>query len=78
MSPAGITVNAVAPGFIAGTGLTGGWPAEKVQGIVSQTPAGRGGAPEDIAGAVLYLASPQASFVTGEILHVNGGWLFGR
>jgi 3-oxoacyl-[acyl-carrier protein] reductase len=78
LSPQGITVNAVAPGFVAGTEFTGQWPEERVRAIVAETPAGRAGRPEDIAAAVLYLASPQASFVTGEVLHVNGGWLFGR
>jgi 3-oxoacyl-[acyl-carrier protein] reductase len=49
-----------------------------VKGIVEQTPVGRPGEIDDIAGAVLYLASESASFVSGEILNVNGGWLFGR
>jgi 3-oxoacyl-[acyl-carrier protein] reductase len=49
-----------------------------VQGIIAETPVGRGGRPEDIAAAALYLASPEASFVTGEVLNVNGGWLFGH
>jgi 3-oxoacyl-[acyl-carrier protein] reductase len=78
LSAQGITVNAIAPGFIAETGFTGAWSEERVRGIVAQTPAGRAGRAEDIAAAVLYLASPEASFVTGEVLHVNGGWLFGR
>ncbi|HKD75422.1 MAG TPA: SDR family oxidoreductase, partial [Ktedonobacterales bacterium] len=74
----GITVNAIAPGFIAQTGFTGHWSAERVASITAQTPMGRAGQAEDIAAAVKYLASPEASFVTGEILNVNGGWLFGR
>jgi 3-oxoacyl-[acyl-carrier protein] reductase len=78
VSKEGITVNAIAPGFIAETGFTGAWSAERVRGIVAQTPVGRGGAAADIAAAVRYLASPEASFVTGEVLNVNGGWLFGR
>jgi len=45
---------------------------------IAQTPMGRPGRPEDIAAAARYLASPAASFVTGEVLHVNGGWVFGR
>jgi 3-oxoacyl-[acyl-carrier protein] reductase len=78
LSEQGITVNTVAPGFVADTGFTGAWSAERVNGIVAQTPVGRAGQVDDIAAAVRYLASPEASFVTGEVLNVNGGWLFGR
>ncbi|HCA26063.1 MAG TPA: 3-oxoacyl-ACP reductase [Betaproteobacteria bacterium] len=78
LSSQGITVNAVAPGFVQGTGFTGAWPEQLVQDIVSQIPVGRAGETSDIAEAVLFLASAQASFITGEILNVNGGWLFGR
>lgn len=78
LSSQGITVNAVAPGFVQGTGFTGAWPDSLVEGIVSQIPVGRAGETSDIAEAVLFLAGPQASFITGEILNVNGGWLFGR
>jgi 3-oxoacyl-[acyl-carrier protein] reductase len=78
LSPQGITVNAIAPGFIANTNFTGAWSEERVNGIVAQTPVGRAGHVDDIAAATLYLASPEASFVTGEVLNVNGGWLFGR
>lgn len=78
LSPRGITVNAVAPGFVAGTGFTGDWPEERVRFMVEQTAVKRAGQPEDVAAAVRYLASPEAGFVTGEILQVNGGWLFGR
>ncbi len=76
LSSQGITVNAVAPGFIAETGLTGNWPEERKREIIAQTPVGRAGEPKDVAGAVLYLASPEAAFVTGQVLNVNGGWLF--
>lgn len=78
LSEQGITVNAIASGFVADTGFTGKWPAERVNGIVAQTPVGRAGRVDDIAATVRYLASPEASFVTGEVLNVNGGWLFGR
>lgn len=78
LSSQGITVNAIAPGFIANTGFTGAWPEERVQSLIAQIPAGRAGRSEDIAAAIVYLASPEASFVTGEVLHVNGGWLFGH
>ena len=78
LSPQGITVNAIAPGFIANTGFTGAWPEERVQSLIAQIPAGRAGQSADIAAAIMYLASPEASFVTGEVLHVNGGALFGH
>lgn len=77
LSKEGITVNAVVPGFIAETGFTSDWPDARIQSIVAETPVGRPGRSDDIAAAVAYLASPEASFVTGEILHVNGGWRFG-
>ncbi|MBV9229225.1 MAG: SDR family oxidoreductase [Chloroflexi bacterium] len=78
LSSQGITVNAIAPGFVANTGFTGKWSEERVRGIVAETPVGRAGHVDDIAAATLYLASPEASFVTGEVLNVNGGWLFGH
>jgi 3-oxoacyl-[acyl-carrier protein] reductase len=78
LSPQGITVNAVAPGFIADTEFTGQWPEERVKGIIAQTPVGRAGQASDVAASVLFLASPEASFITGEVLNVNGGWLFGH
>lgn len=77
-SPRGITVNAIAPGFIAGTGSNGQLPDETVKGIAAQLPVGRPGHVDDVAWAALYLASPKAGFITGEILNVNGGRLFGR
>ncbi|WP_373270870.1 MULTISPECIES: SDR family oxidoreductase [Bacillus] len=78
LSPQGITVNAIAPGFIADTGFTGHWPSERIEQIVSQVPVGRAGHANDIAAGIKYLASEEASFVTGEIININGGWLFGR
>ncbi|MDK3019271.1 3-oxoacyl-[acyl-carrier-protein] reductase [Pseudodonghicola flavimaris] len=68
----GITVNAVAPGFIA-TAMTDKLNDEQKAKINAQIPAGRMGQPEEIAAAVLYLASPEAAYVTGATLHVNGG-----
>ncbi|WP_220095146.1 SDR family NAD(P)-dependent oxidoreductase [Bacillus sp. 03113] len=78
LSPQGITVNAVNPGFIEKTGFTGDWPSDAIQGIIDQVPLNRAGQVEDVASAVRYLASSEASFITGEILNVNGGWVFGR
>lgn len=75
----GITVNTVAPGVILETDFFGTPLSEaSIQARVSQVPMGRAGKPEDVAAAVLYLASLEASYVTGEVLQVNGGWLFGR
>ncbi len=68
----GITVNCVAPGFIA-TPMTDSLTEDQKGKILSQIPAGRMGAPDEIAAAVLYLASPEAGYVTGATLHVNGG-----
>ena len=77
LAPRGITANVIAPGFIADTGFTGAWPEERVAAIVAETPVGRPGAPADIAGAVLWLASDAGSFVTGAVIPVNGGWRIG-
>lgn len=68
----GVTVNAVAPGFIA-TAMTGKLTEDQKSGILGQIPAGRMGEPGEIAAAVLYLAAPEAGYVTGATLHVNGG-----
>lgn len=68
----GITVNAVAPGFID-TDMTRALPAEQREALIKQVPAGRLGTPEDIAAAVVFLASASASYITGDTLHVNGG-----
>ncbi|NLO79007.1 MAG: 3-oxoacyl-ACP reductase FabG [Xanthomonadaceae bacterium] len=68
----GITVNAVAPGFID-TDMTRELPEEQRTLLQQQIPLGRLGSPDDIAAAVVYLASPAAGYVTGETLHVNGG-----
>jgi NAD(P)-dependent dehydrogenase (short-subunit alcohol dehydrogenase family) len=74
LGPRGVRVNAVAPGFVH-TPLTA--PAAAVPGVVEEylenTALGRAGTPEDIANAVLYLCSPAASWLTGEVLDLNGG-----
>ncbi|HEV7855516.1 MAG TPA: 3-oxoacyl-ACP reductase FabG [Herminiimonas sp.] len=67
-----ITVNCVAPGFID-TDMTKVLGAEQTASLLQQIPLGRLGAPEDIAAAVNFLASPQAGYITGTTLHVNGG-----
>ena len=68
----GITVNTVAPGFID-TDMTRDLPQEQRGRLRSEIPLGRFGAPEDVAAAVSFLASPGAGYVTGETIHVNGG-----
>lgn len=67
-----ITVNCVAPGFIE-TDMTASLPEAQQQALLGQIPLGHLGKPADIAHAVAYLASPQAGYVTGQELHVNGG-----
>lgn len=68
----GITVNCVAPGFIT-TAMTDKLNDEQREGILGQVPAGRMGDSEEIAAAVVYLASAEAGYVTGTTMHVNGG-----
>jgi 3-oxoacyl-[acyl-carrier protein] reductase len=68
----GITVNAVAPGFIT-TAMTDKLNEDQKTKILTQVPAGRMGSADEIAAACLYLASPEAGYVTGATLHVNGG-----
>jgi 3-oxoacyl-[acyl-carrier protein] reductase len=68
----GITVNTVAPGFIE-TAMTAALGDEQRSNLLERIPAGRLGTPEDVAASVLYLASEEASYVTGQTLHVNGG-----
>ena len=70
----GITVNCVAPGFID-TDMTRALTQEQRDMFTAQTALGRFGEPQDIAAAVLFLASEQARYITGQTLHVNGGML---
>ena len=67
-----ITVNCVAPGFID-TDMTRALSEEQRNALLAQIPLGRLGRPEDVAAAVAYLASPAAAYITGAVLHVNGG-----
>ena len=76
--PQGITVNTIVPGFISGTGANGQIPENVVKGIAAQLPVRRAGHVNDIAAAALFLASPEAGFITGELMNVNGGRVFGR
>lgn len=72
LAPRGITVNAVAPGFIE-TDMTESLSEEVKQSMLSQIPLGRGGKPEDVAEVVAFLASRQAAYITGQVIHVSGG-----
>lgn len=72
LSSRGITVNAVAPGYIE-TDMTDKLSPEIREGILGQVPLGRMGRPEDVASAVVYLASDEAAYMTGQTLHVDGG-----
>ena len=76
LAPHDIVVNAVAPGLIE----VPDWSLsdEYINALIALTPMGRIGQPEDIARAVLYLASPEATFITGSVLSVDGGSLAGR
>ena len=67
-----VTVNCIAPGFID-TDMTAGLPPEQHKALLAQIPLGQLGKPQDIAHAVAFIASPQAAYITGQELHVNGG-----
>ncbi|HEX3355843.1 MAG TPA: 3-oxoacyl-ACP reductase family protein [Tepidisphaeraceae bacterium] len=71
-----ITVNAVAPGFIE-TEMTRDMPEEVVKQTLSQIPLGRWGKTEDVVGVILFLCSPLAQYITGQTIHVNGGFYMG-
>lgn len=72
----GVRVNAVAPGFV-GTDIIKSMPQKIIDGMTARTPLGRMGQPRDIANAYLFLASDEASFITGEVLRVDGGIVVG-
>ncbi len=72
LAPRGITVNAVAPGFID-TPMTAGLPEKAKEAMLAQIPTGRFGQPEDVAEAVAFLTSEKASYITGQVIHINGG-----
>lgn len=74
VAPSGITVNCLAPGVID-TDMCACFDAETKAALVSETPAGRLGTPEDVAAAALFLAGPDAGFLTGQVLGVDGGYL---
>ena len=71
-----ITVNAIAPGFID-VGMSKGMPDEVTQNFIKQIPLGRLGDVSEIVNAALFLASPMASYITGQVLNVNGGFYMG-
>ena len=74
LGPSGITVNCVAPGVI-GTEMNQNLSAQDLQGLAEETPLGRLGTPKEVAQALVFLASPQAGFITGQVLGVDGGFL---
>src|SRR6266853_482476 len=71
-----VTVNAIAPGFID-AGMSKGMPDEVTQNFIKQIPLGRLGETQEIVDAALFLASPMASYITGHVLNVNGGFYLG-
>jgi NAD(P)-dependent dehydrogenase (short-subunit alcohol dehydrogenase family) len=75
LAPHRITVNAIGPGLVTGTRLGGGSSEEYLESVVPTIPLGRAGQPEDISGAAAFLCSPDASYITGAMLIIDGGML---
>jgi 3-oxoacyl-[acyl-carrier protein] reductase len=73
LARSGITVNAIAPGFID-TEMTRGMPEDVTRKFIEQIPLGRLGDVDDIVGAALFLCSPHSRYITGQVIHVNGGF----
>ncbi len=72
-----VLVNAVAPGYTE-TDMTSGIPEKVLESIKAQIPLGRMAKPEEVAGAIVFLAGPHATYITGQVLSVNGGMFIGR
>ena len=73
-APSGMTVNCIAPGFIK-TEMNSMLSDEAVEEIIEKTPLGRAGEPDDVAGVMLFLASPASDFITGQTITVDGGYI---
>lgn len=74
VAPSGITVNCIAPGVID-TPMNKGFDAETLRSLSEETPVGRLGTPEDVARAILFLADEKSSFITGQVLGIDGGFI---
>lgn len=74
VASSGITVNAVAPGAISG-GMTARFSQEELAQLAEEIPAGRLGSPEEVAGVVAFLLGPDASYLNGQVISPNGGWV---
>ena len=74
VGPSGITVNAIAPGVVR-TDMNSAFSAEDIKALSDETPLGRIAEPEEIAKAALYLASDDASFITGDVMNISGGFI---